>query len=234
MSLQGDGQSLEGGQSTEPLPRHPGFQLDTSQLGLVVNARAGENLTQCHLQSPSTRDFDVGPLQPVHGLDLRAGPAQRIPAHAPQDGAALLGRDVTRVLLHPRLVSHPLSPAHLVQDLAGEFDTTEAVVADKQSVQVGVGASEIGRNHCHADADGIRGLDFLIITLRRAGQQSLSVQIVHHDDVVVLAAQFRLVGSNDARTAQVLLFARLVHVLFEGLPKLFIVHTQIPGCLAHR
>ena len=245
VSLQGVGQPFEGVESTAPRPRYPGLQLGAGQLGLVVGARAGEDLAQCHLQPPGTRGLEVGPLQPVHGLDLRGRPARRIPAHAPQDGATLLGREVTQLLLHPRLVGLPLGRAHLVHGLAGKFDDMEAVVADQRVGQVGGGAFEIGRTHVHADVGDSRGLttvglqvlgkglDCLMVTPGRAEQQPLGIQIVHHSDVLVPAAQACLVDADDAHPAHVLLLARLAHIVFDAPPQLLVAHTQIPGCLAH-
>ena len=68
---------------------------------------------------------------------------------------------------------------------------------------------------------------------RGAVQQPLGIQIVHHGDVVVSAAQAGLVDADDAHLAHVLLLAGLAHVVLDAAPQLLVAHAQRSGGLAN-
>ena len=244
--LERRGEPLEWIKPAAPRPADPALEVDLGLLGIVVSSRMGEHLAQAHLEPPAARALEIGPLQPVHGLDLRFRPTRRISAHAPQYRAPLACAEVTELFVHALALGLPLRAAHLVHRLVGQGHDVVAVIAD---LGVGQGlANALGVGRAHVDAGmgdssafaamGLQvqreTLDRVVVASGRGEEQPPGLEVVRDGDVVLATLEAGVVDAHQTHAAHVLLGAGLGHIVLDTAPQLFVTHTQHLGGLAHR
>lgn len=245
--LDGGGQFLEGFEPAATRPPKPAPKVDGDWLGVLVHPRCAIDGLQRDLQPPGLSAFELGVLQPVHGIDLRLAPARRVTPLTPHQPLERLAVAVAQRPAHRRgLVAH-LGTAQQVPRLVGHHDDVEAVVADLRLPQRQDGPLGRGRAHVHAHVPNLGGItavclqvdsevDHRMVLPSLGGeQQPLGIHVEHHGDVVMATTQEVChIEAHALHAGKRLQGSRLVPVELDAPPPLLVRAAQQAGRLTHR
>ncbi len=244
--FQREGQPFEGLQAAAARPAQPFAHGPLRDLLAIARRCIAIDQTQRLLQAPGTRALQVRALQPVHRLELGAGPAHRVLAHAPQQlTQRLLALRADRFANRYRRAAHFFA-THLVHRCVGQRHDMKAVVAD-----LGIGqrlADPLGVGRAHVDAGMLDGqrvaavcahvlgkvLQRGVIAARGGKQQTLGFKVMHDGDVLMPALDAGLVDPDVAHARHIVPGTGDLDVMAHPTPQALGRDPQLVGGLAHR
>lgn len=244
--LQSDCQLLEWIEAASLGPTDPAQQIRFGLHTAVFLSCLGVNRAQGHLQSPCTRTFERGVLQPVHRVGLFDAPALRVAPHAPSQALEQFSVVVTQGILDRLGLRAHLLAAHAIHGLIGHGNHMEPVVADLGLGQRQCNAFGVGATHVLADMFELCGLSpvglevicevhhGLVVAPLAGIQQPLGIEIVNHRDVVLSSPQTGLINTHNAYLGHVVQSPSLADIVRNAPPQLFVRAPEQRCGLAHR